>query len=104
MNDFNKISNQTRPIKMAIYSFAGGTFFFISHLLFPNEIVFLIGGWCFVVIALFTNAIMLLFLMRKLIVARATRFKTIEEIAILLSNIPITALYLFIIINQNNLF
>ncbi len=104
MNDFQKINAQTRPIKMAMYSFAGGTFFFLSHLLFPDEIFILIGGLCFVVLGIFINTIMLLFLVRRLIVAPAIRVKTIEEITIVLSNIPITALYIFIIINQNNLF
>lgn len=104
MSDFQKINNQSLPIKMAIYSFAGGTFFFVSHLLLPNEVFIIIGGWCFVVLAIFINAIMLLFLVRKLIITPAVRVKTIEEIALVLSNIPITALYLFIIINQNNLF
>jgi len=104
MNDFQKIKVQSRPIKLAIFSFVGGTSFFISHLLFPDAVFILIGGWCFVVLAIFINAVMLLFLVRKLIVTPVKRVKTLEEIVIVLANIPITALYLFIIINQNNLF
>jgi hypothetical protein len=100
----NQIKSETVPVKIAVGSFASGTVFFISHVLFPDEIYILVMGCCFFVGAILIHLCALLYLMYKASDTPSYRNKTTEEFLYVLSIIPIIALYLFIIINQNNLF
>lgn len=95
----NKISI---PLKIALISFVLGTLLFISNFLFPNHFYILLSGFFFVLIAFLINFITLIYLIRKLFISKQINPKTTEEIVAILLNIPITALYLFIIFNQNN--
>lgn len=92
----------TIPVKIALFSFAIGTLLFALQFLFPNKYQILIIGLFYTIIAVLFNFATLLYLIRKLIIVPTPNPKTIEEIAIILANIPITALYIFIIFNQNN--
>ncbi len=96
------ISPLSLPIKIALCSFAIGTLLFALQFLFPNKAEILIIGLFYTTIAVLVNFATLLYLLRKMSVAPKANPKTIEEITIILANIPITALYIFIIFNQNN--
>jgi signal transduction histidine kinase len=91
------------PQKIALASFAGGTVLFLSYLLFPRKFYILAVGLIFVLLAFLINFITLLYLIRKVFATSKIFPKTIEEIGIILCNIPIAVLYMFIIFNQNNL-
>lgn len=96
------IKSLSIPLKIALVSFVLGTLLFLSSFLYSNQFYFLIVGSFFVAIAVLINSITLLYLIRKVFISPKNNPKTTDEIFTILINIPIAALYLFIIINQNN--
>ncbi|WP_026977821.1 hypothetical protein [Flavobacterium tegetincola] len=87
------------PIKIALFSFVIGTLLFISQFIYHNQFDLLVFGLFFVLLAVLVNFITLLYLIRKAFKAPSTNPKTTEEILTVLANIPIAALYIFIIFN-----
>lgn len=93
------INSLSVPIKIALISFAIGTLLFGIHFLLPNNFQILLLGLFYTLIAVLVNFGTLLYLIRKVFIAPTPNPKTVEEILAILANIPITALYLFIIFN-----
>ncbi len=98
---------QSAPGKFSTYlalaSFAIGTLFLIAYLQFPNVEQIMIFGFLYVVVAVMLNGIALINLIYQLIINRCERETLLIRIMILLSNIPISLLYLNIVLH-NNLF
>lgn len=94
INHFNYLSYST---KIALYSFGIGTAIFLLHLISPSQNVFLLGLF-FVLFALLFNGIVFLNLIYTLITDSENREQTVIQILILLANIPIAALYFFLVV------
>lgn len=90
------------PIKIALYSFVIGTLLFTANFLFPNQFYIIISGLFFILLALLVNFIVLIYLIKKVLLSPVTNPKNTEELLAILANIPVTALYIFIIFNQNS--
>ncbi len=97
--------NYTEQIKdsfsmhLALYSFMGGTFLLILHILFKLEIIINIG-LIYVIIAVIINLIMLMILVFQLVLYNNKKF-TLMKIGAILCNIPISILYTYIILTFN---
>ena len=104
MDMLSMIKHESVPIQIAIYSFIGGTILLVFGLMIPLQTDFMIFAVIFIFTVLFINSIVVLGLIYRIITSPLLRAKSIYELLIILSNIPITALYFFIIYNQNNLF
>lgn len=104
MNLFSKINHESLPIQIATYSFMGGTILLVFGLIIPLQTDFMIFEMIFIFTLIFINSIVVLGLVYRVITSPLLRVKSLYELLIILSNIPITALYFFIIYNQNNLF
>lgn len=89
-------------ILFAFGSFVFGTIFFLSYLIFPNEIL-LMFGFIYVLAAILFNLLILINLISQLLTILEERANTFIRILIVLSNIPIALTY-FIILNNNQLF
>ena len=86
--------------QFAIVSFVVGTLFLIIDLINPSdEVLFL--GYLYVIIAFFLNFIMLLNLVYLFISQNNHRAYYAVKILIILSNIPITAWYIYVVFNPN---
>ena len=94
INHFNYLSYST---KIALYSFGIGTAIFLLHLISPSQNVLLLGLF-FVLFALLFNGIVFLNLIYTLITDSENREQTVIQILILLANIPIAALYFFLVV------
>lgn len=92
--DFLKLPFST---KMAIVSFLLGTILFIGYFVADDKLLFLILGVMFVIIALISNLLMLIILLFDLIECPSEKKPITRKILILIANIPITIIYLFII-------
>ena len=99
INHFNYLSYST---KIAIYSFGIGTSIFLLHLISPSQNVLLLGLF-FVLFALLFNGIVFLNLIYTLITDSENREQTVIQILILLANIPIAALYFFLVVRGETL-
>ena len=90
------------PAQLAFWSFLIGSLFLLLAFLFPKEDKILISGLVYVLLAFFLNGICFLVLFLQVVF----NWKECEGIAlqmlILLANIPIAALYLFILIKFKN--
>lgn len=95
----NNLKSLSISQKIALVSFVGGTILFVTNLLFPWQFYVLAFGLFFVLLAFLVNFITLLYLIRKAFATPKISPQTSEEIGIILCNIPIAALYLFIIFN-----
>ncbi|TGD58939.1 hypothetical protein [Flavobacterium humi] len=84
----------------ALGTFLIGTMLFLYYILFPSQMV-LVMGFLYVVAAFFFNLIILMHLISRLIFAPFERTENTIRILILLSNIPIAFLYFDLIINHN---
>ena len=87
---------------LALISFGIGTAFLILHLLFPLVERIAMFGFIYVLLAILLNGIALLHLIYHFIVNRFERETIAIRILILLANIPITVLYLYIVIHTTN--
>lgn len=101
---FSKIKSESFPIQVTVCFFSIGTILFIACLLVPLDTELLILAFTYVFIAALTSTIIILKLIYIFITVPYRRLKTGQELAALLTNFPIAALYFFIIYNQNNLF
>lgn len=92
--------------EIAIGTFAIGTLLFLLYLLFPEKSELLITGFFFILFAILVNGILLLILLYHYIILSNQREFIAIKIIIQLSNIPIAALYLYLIIlfENNNKF
>lgn len=99
INLFNSLSYST---KIALYSFGIGTAIFLLHLIAPSQNVLLLGLF-FVLFALLFNGIVFLNLIYTLITDSENREQTVIQILILLANIPIAALYFFLVVRGESL-
>jgi|GEM_PF-4510952 len=95
--DFLKLPFST---KMAILSFLLGTILFIGYFVAEDKLIFLIIGFMFVIIALISNLLMLIILLFDWIENPSEKKEISKKILILIANIPITIIYLAIIIYQ----
>ena len=86
--------------ELAIGSFMVGTLFLVLHLLFPNEDGIVILGFLYVLFACLINGLMLINLIYHFIILPEQREYIAIKALILLSNIPITYLYILIIFNK----
>ncbi len=100
INHFNYLSFST---KIAVYSFGIGTSIFLLHLIAPEEEDILIIGLLFVIAATLFNSIIFLNLIYTLITDFENREHTVIQILILLANIPIAALYFFLVVKGESL-
>mgnify|MGYP006158080821 CR=1 FL=1 len=92
--DFLKLPFST---KMAIVSFLLGTILFIGYFVADDKLLFLILGFMFVIIALISNLLVLIFLLFDWIKCPTEKKQISRKILILIANIPITIIYLAII-------
>lgn len=99
INHFNYLSFST---KFALYSFGIGTTIFLLHLIAPEEDGILIIGLLFVIAAILFNSIIFLNLIYILITDSENREQTVIQILILLANIPIAALYFFLVVREES--
>jgi fatty acid desaturase len=92
--DFLKLPFST---KMAIVSFILGTILFIGYFITDDKLLLLVLGFMFVIIALISNLLMLLILLFDWIEHPSEKKEISRKILLLIANIPITLIYLAII-------
>jgi hypothetical protein len=92
--DFLKLPFST---KMAITSFILVTILFIGYFVADDKLIFLILGFVFIIIALISNLLMLIILLSDWIEYPAEKNQISRKILILIANIPVTIIYLTII-------
>ncbi len=85
---------------IALGSFVIGTILLLLELTSPNEIRLLLFGLCYVVLAFLVNSIVLLRLCYQFIITPKEREIIAIRILILLSNVPIAALYTYLALSQ----
>ncbi len=83
--------------QLALFCFCIGTILLVLFFVLPENDGIVITGLFFVIFAVFFNAIVLLNLMYQWATIPKERENTSIKIVILLSNVPITILYLFLI-------
>jgi len=88
---------------LAIGSFGIGTFLLLIHIVFPQFDLLLFVGLAYVVIAFVLNAIVFFHLLYYFITQSNYREYFAVKMLILLANIPIAALYVYLIFNFNHL-
>lgn len=98
MKNINQISFTTL---FAFGSFVIGTIFFLLFLIFPSDIM-LVFGFLYVFGAVFFNLIILINLLYQLVTIREERENTFIKILIVLSNIPISIIYFYLVLNSFN--
>ena len=104
MSDFEKFKQLPISSQIAVISYLIGTLFFLCFFLFPKKDEIVISGLIYIIIAGIVNGISFLVLLYRLSREPTNHKNIVTEIAILLSNIPISILYLYIIINHLNQF
>ncbi len=104
MSDFEKFKQLPISSQFAVISYLIGTLFFLCFFLFPKEDEVVISGLIYIIIAGIVNGISFLVLLYRLSREPTNHKNIVTEIAIVLSNIPISILYLYIIINHLNQF
>ena len=97
MVEIYRFKRASTPIKIAIVSFFIGTILFMMYVFRVNHVYLVFGSFFFILIAILVNLISIIYLIKKWIINPKTRIQTVEEIAIVLANIPIAILYFFII-------
>lgn len=99
-----EIYNKTTPVGFSTYvaliSFAIGTLLLAIHMTFPRADIIYIIGYLYVLLAALCNGIVLLNLIYQLIIKPKEREEIVIRMLILLANIPIAALYFFIVITN----
>ena len=90
------------PAQLAFWSFLIGSLFLLLAFLFPKEDKILISGLVYVLLAFFLNGICFLVLFLQVVFNWKEREGIALQMLILLDNIPIAALYLFILIKFKN--
>ena len=85
--------------KLALFSFSIGTLLFSCQLLNQKKDILLIYGFLYLIFIAVINLIMLFYLLMQLVVDIENQEQNFIRILILLSNIPISLLYIHIIFN-----
>ena len=98
MKNINQIPFTTL---FAFGSFAIGTIFFLSYMKYQNEII-LVFGFYYVLAAIFFNLIMLVNTINQFLINSDNPLDIFIRIIILLTNIPITVLYLYLVLKSFN--
>jgi hypothetical protein len=96
----DQLTSPSPSTKIAYASFIIGTLIFLSELIIRSNNSIIIIGVFYTLFAIFVNSITLLFLVYQFFTNKYERFETLIEIGILLTNIPIAALYFYLIIHQ----
>ena len=86
---------------LAVTSFGIGTLLLILHLLFPS-VLLIYAGYFYILLAILINGITLLHLFYLFIIYRLHREIIAIRMLLLLANIPITLIYLNIVIHATN--
>ncbi len=84
--------------KLAIFFFTVGTLFFISYLIFKDEIIILLG-YFYVSASVIANVVIVIALFIQLFTKKNNKEKIFINIALLSVNIPIAITYYLIVIN-----
>ena len=84
---------------LAILSFSIGTLLLGCYFLNTSKEVLLVPGLCYLIFSFVINLIVLFYLLMQLVVDIENQEKNFIRILILISNIPITLLYMYIIFN-----
>lgn len=87
---------------LAITSFGIGTLLLMLYLLFPETVLLIYAGYFYVLLAILINGITFLHLFYLFIIYRLHREVIAIRMLLLLANIPITVLYLYIVIHTTN--
>lgn len=87
---------------LAITSFGIGTLLLILYLLFPETVLLIYAGYCYVLLAILINGIIFLHLFYLFLIHRLKREIIAIRMLILLANIPISLLYLNIVLHTTN--
>lgn len=95
----SKLSTQ-----IALVSFGIGTFLFLMQQLFPREGMIFMCGFIYVLIAFLVNGIVLLNLLHHFVFFTNHREYFGIKLLIVLANLPIVALYFYIIVMNIKLF
>ena len=90
------------PAQLAFWSFLIGSLFLLLAFLFPKEEDILISGLIYVLLAFFLNGICFVVLLLQVVFNWKEREEIAFQMLILLANIPIAALYLFVLIQFKN--
>lgn len=92
------------PTQLAATSFAIGTLLFFGFILFPKIEEFILIGFAFVIIAILFNLLTFIFLLYQYFSFPEEKFYNQFQILIMLTNIPVSILYFFLIsiIIKNN--
>ena len=90
-----KIKNATTLL--AVLSFVVGTLFFSANLQFNNNPLLVICGISYLVLGIIINLVMVCYLLAQLAIDLENQEKNVQNIAVLLLNIPIAILYLSIL-------
>ena len=98
MEELKQFRNVYPTTQLMLLSLTLGTILMLLHLLFPKNELIIIIGYFYVLIALFVNLFAAAILVIKLFFNSHEYQIYIIRILILFSNVPIAALYLFIIL------
>lgn len=88
---------------VAYVSFGIGTILFLTNRCFPKEDFIIISGVIYVILALIANGCTFLALLYHFTIQKNYRDYYAVKMLLLLANIPVAAIYFYIIINNFNL-
>jgi hypothetical protein len=96
MKEILNLDNKSTPIRLAIISFMIGSLLFFIFMVFPSYSLIVIGA-IYVLGAVIINIFSILYLVYQLIFTAKPKKETGIEILIVVGNIPIVAVYLFML-------
>ncbi len=97
MKELHRFKSASIQVKIAFISFFIGTILFMMYIFRVNHVYLVFVSFFFILLAILVNFISLIHLLIKWINVPKTQVKTMEEIAIVLANIPIALIYFYII-------
>lgn len=91
---------------VALLSFVIGTILLAFYLYYGEKVVDIFVAFLFVIAALIINTVIVTVIIGRTILIKSERIENIKTIAIMLTNIPISILYFFMVITfpNNSLF
>lgn len=87
------------PTQLAVTSFIIGTLLFLGFIIFPKEEAFIYVGMIYILIAFVVNSCTFLFLVYQYFMEPDEKLYHQFQIIIMLSNIPISILYFYLLIS-----
>ena len=100
MNDLEKFNQLPFSSKLAIVSWALGTFILLLNFCFPNQDKIIITGIVYIVVMGIINGITFLYIISKIITSTQNSRYYIIQAGIMLANIPIAILYAYLVISH----